>query len=402
MRAVTTSRLAIGLLASGALVLATLGAGCGKAEKGKAEKGSNRIIDKTMDPLSGVEMAPDDPRARRRARGPDRVAPRGTADPPPRREAAPPAASAAAPSLDPVKLAQEKVLTANRQPIRSLVFSPDGKRLVSVSEDNFLRLWDTVEMRQRATRKDHGGAVTSLAYSADGKYIASGDANGEVRTWLGDTAWKVQAIENEGAFVAAVGFDAAGRVVAVMASGALSLYKPYTGKRVGQRRLTLPEGTIGLAAVAPGGALVAGVLVSKDKDQEVAVWDAASGELKHRLAGFPKEPVSALAFSPDGSHLAIGWNHGAVRVHPLAAPGPAANLGPLGGQRIGGLALSPDNRLVGWGLRNRTAQLCALGPGKVLRTLEGHPGKEIGALAFSPDGKRVATGGQNGVILLWK
>ena len=56
-----------------------------------------------------------------------------------------------------------------------MAFSPDGKRIVSGSGDNTVRLWDAdtgQPVGQPLT--GHTGAVFSVAFSPDGKRIASG------------------------------------------------------------------------------------------------------------------------------------------------------------------------------------------------------------------------------------
>ena len=69
-----------------------------------------------------------------------------------------------------------------------MAFSPDGKRIVSGSHDNTLRLWDAdtgQPIGQPMT--GHTGAVFSVAFSPDGKRIVSGSYDKTVRLWDADT-----------------------------------------------------------------------------------------------------------------------------------------------------------------------------------------------------------------------
>ena len=65
----------------------------------------------------------------------------------------------------------------------SIVFSPDGKVLVSGSNDATIRLWDTTTGEQLSTLDGHTYSITSVAVSPDGSTIASGSFDGTVILW---------------------------------------------------------------------------------------------------------------------------------------------------------------------------------------------------------------------------
>jgi len=58
--------------------------------------------------------------------------------------------------------------------IDSIVFSPDGRRLASVNEDQTIRLWDTVTGKEACRLKGHSRPILSIAFSPDGKRLGSG------------------------------------------------------------------------------------------------------------------------------------------------------------------------------------------------------------------------------------
>ncbi len=66
--------------------------------------------------------------------------------------------------------------------INSIAFSPDGKTLLSGSDDQTMKLWDTRRGRLIRTFKDHTTDVTSVAFLGDGKRIASASGDG-IRIW---------------------------------------------------------------------------------------------------------------------------------------------------------------------------------------------------------------------------
>ena len=72
----------------------------------------------------------------------------------------------------------------------SVAISPDGKRIVSGSYDNTVRLWDISGNPIGQPLRGHKGSVMSVAFSPDGKMIVSGSYDGTVRLWRGGwRAW---------------------------------------------------------------------------------------------------------------------------------------------------------------------------------------------------------------------
>src|SRR5262249_26957359 len=66
--------------------------------------------------------------------------------------------------------------------ISSVAFSPDSKYVVSGSEDNTVRVWETATGKEVA-RMTHNDIVLSVAFSPDGKYVVSGSEDNTVRVW---------------------------------------------------------------------------------------------------------------------------------------------------------------------------------------------------------------------------
>jgi WD40 repeat protein len=70
--------------------------------------------------------------------------------------------------------------------IRSVAFSPDGKRIITGSDDSTVRVWDAATGRELLSLKGHIGTITSVAFSPDGRRIATGGTDGTVRVWFSD------------------------------------------------------------------------------------------------------------------------------------------------------------------------------------------------------------------------
>src|SRR5206468_163741 len=82
---------------------------------------------------------------------------------------------------------QERVLRdGHTAAVRQVVFSPDGRLLVSCSEDGHLIVWDFARRERVATRDI---AAQKVAFSPDGRWLAAGGRDGTI-TILETTRWE--------------------------------------------------------------------------------------------------------------------------------------------------------------------------------------------------------------------
>jgi WD40 repeat protein len=169
----------------------------------------------------------------------------------------------------------------------------------------------------------------------------------------------------------------------------------------------------GWAATLPDeGSVVAPVVFSPD-GRDLAMADDLVGVMLKSVPGgrtvlrLPlSDTASALAFSPDGTLLAIGVDGPGDEVYVevrdtatgrrvLRFRDPRANLS------VDAVAFSPDGSVLAVGDDMGFASLWDARTGRRLAELRDRRVSEVGSLAFSPDGRMLASAGYDGVVDIW-
>jgi len=241
--------------------------------------------------------------------------------------------------------------------------------------------------------------VTALAVLADGR-LTSGDEGGEVRLWdaaAGGDATAVRPASDEVSALVmlldgrrlAVGVDAEGE------GGCVEVWDVSATPPV--RAESTDTGIPCGSAVSALAVLANGHLAVGDNHGKVRVVDVDAGGVSAVLNVFTdRHNVSALAVLPNGE-LAVGSKDGAVHVWDV---GTKACIAVLGGHTgwVRLLAVLADGRLA-CGAGTGVVALWDVGARTCVGTLAGHS-DDVSALAALPDG-RIVTGSDRGVLQLW-
>src|SRR5262249_55160637 len=62
-------------------------------------------------------------------------------------------------------------------------FSPDGRRIVTASDDQTARIWDVASGKEIAILRGHEDSVNSAAFSPDGRRIVTASNDQTARIW---------------------------------------------------------------------------------------------------------------------------------------------------------------------------------------------------------------------------
>jgi WD40 repeat protein len=345
--------------------------------------------------------------------------------------------------------------------IEALMFTADGRKLISIDRDKTARCWEVDD--QEESRVLRQGNAHGLGYSPDGRYLVKSSMDNRIGIRVHD----LMSMDPPRSLTARPSrravFSPDGQTIAGGPDHRVALWDAKTGDLLATLAEADPAerdsengfSNLGALVFSPDGRWLAagfGGLFHwpDDAPQKVMVFDVAQRKL-HRTFATPTQ-VSAVAFSADGKLMSAAGHNGTVWVWDTSTwdeigrwQGPAGTgygsiLFLSGGQAgeagrprdllatgsrsgridlwdvrtrapagqlqghialVSFMALSPDGRTLATASCDRSIKLWDTGTGRELRTLCREEGW-MWALAFSPDGNTLASGGMSSLLRLWE
>jgi hypothetical protein len=157
--------------------------------------------------------------------------------------------------------------------VRGCAFSPDGKLIVSASDDGALKVWDSETGQSLRTFEGHASLVSGCAFSPDGKLIVSASDDGALKVWDSETGQSLRTLEGHSTVVSGCAFSPDGKlIVSASEDRTLKVWDSETGQLL--RTLEGHSSLMMGCAFSPDGKLI----VSASSDRTLKVWDAQSGQ----------------------------------------------------------------------------------------------------------------------------
>ncbi|WP_437949286.1 hypothetical protein WME98_53505 [Sorangium sp. So ce296] len=284
-------------------------------------------------------------------------------------------------------------LRGHEGPLTAASWSPDGKRVLTASEDGTARVWRADGTGQPVSLKGHGAAVLSAAWSPDGERVLTASEDGTARVWRADGAGQPVSLKGHGGPVVSAAWSRDGqRVITVSRDGAARVHAADgAGEPLALRGGAAP---ISCAAFHPDGAR----FLTGSADGTVRWWSADAA----RTTDFRghEDAVIFLAVSPDGKRIATASRDGTARVWDAEGTGASVLLQGHTGAILH-VAWSADSARVATGSADGTARVWPSDGGLVPPiTLKGHA-QSVVHVAFRPDGAHLATASTDRTARLW-
>ena len=330
----------------------------------------------------------------------------------------------------------DNLITGHTQSIKAATFFQGGSTLASVAFNGVITFWD-VETSQKSAIQDAGQRnwFPTLAFSPNGTKLASvgaentmifggghgisfssGRSDHLIRLTDVSTGRELTTLpHNKG--TDKLTFSPDGRTVAFSGIGEIRLWNTETGTEQ-EIPLADPKADVfdmprvTALAFSPNGARLA----SGTQQGKVQMWDVLTGGA---LAAFEEltvrensghiatsDDIAALAFSPDGTLLAVGA-HSQVHLwdvntgYKLLSINTVHKRGRVTFRNYAKpLVFSPDGAILVNGTSNGTILVWDVATGDQIAALDGHTQK-VETLKFSPDAETLVSTAMDGTILLW-
>ena len=237
--------------------------------------------------------------------------------------------------------------------VESAQFSLDGKRIVTVSNDEIVRVWDAQSGQPLTGPMKHDGGVQSAQFSVDGKLVVTVSDNNTAQVWDAENG------------------------------------KPLTGPPTGLVTAPVKHGdTVLPAQVSPDGKWVLTTSEDVEGRRATRVWDAKSGQ--PLTSPWKDDAKTHLAqFSPDGRRILTASEDNTAQVWDAQTGRPL--IGPLKHDgRVLSAQFSPDGNRIVTASSDFTARVWDAQTGQPLTGPLKHSDTVFSA-KFSTDGKRIVT-----------
>lgn len=283
--------------------------------------------------------------------------------------------------------------------IEAAAFSTDSHLLAtSAWGDNGIRLWDVSSGKALGKLSGPGAEYRAVAFSPRGKQLAAAGTIFGPKDHEVDVIhlWKLDAKDREPREFSVPGVrwlrhaPDGNTLVCACFDRSLRVFDLRSGKEF--HPIDAHGGAVRSAAWSPDGTSLA----TASADRTVRLWDAATGKPLRTLTGHTHD-VSAVAWSADGQWLASGSHDGTVILWDAVTGAKKRTLEHA--NWVLGVAISPDGRFVAAG-GNEPVRLWDASRGKLLHVLKQKEETTHVALAFSPDGRLLADCQNHGLVRL--
>ncbi|GHV03158.1 hypothetical protein FACS189485_05560 [Spirochaetia bacterium] len=190
-----------------------------------------------------------------------------------------------------------------------VAYSPDGKYIAAGTGggDRGIRIWDAESGQMFLTLKGHGANVVSIVYSADGRRIISGSLDNTIKIWDVESAVILRTLTGHTYYVVEIALSPDEKyIVSGSSDKTVKIWDAQSGQLL--RTLSQPH-VVRSIAFSPDGRFIAACV----DDMTIRIWDTENGNEVRTIRKL-KGTVFSARYSADGKRILSGGKDGTVRI----------------------------------------------------------------------------------------
>lgn len=301
-----------------------------------------------------------------------------------------------------------RVIEGHTDAVLSVMFSPDGRYIVTGSLDGTVRTWDVGTGAALNIMKGHSDRVTGVSFSPDcnNRQIASASHDCTLRIWDFASGAPLHVIRPDivaatSDWVNAVAYSPNGKCILSVSDSSdntVCLWNAVDNDlseiKAGSRVFSARSGPRRVRSVAfsPDGSMAVTTCVGSD----IHIWDVNNGQLFKTF--YTPGHVQDAAFTLDGRRVVAGDDLNAVQVWDVES-GTCSMTLKGHTLRVSSIAVSKD--LIASGAEDSTIRLWDVTSYQLLRVLKDHM-SGVTSLSFSLDGRKLASASWDKTVRIWE
>ena len=244
------------------------------------------------------------------------------------------------------------VMTGHTGAVAGIAITPDGKTLVSIGNDNSVRLWDVAAGKLTKSLEGHTSWIGNVVVTPDSAKAITAGGDGVIRVWDLKAGKQTDSLDGHVGAIRGLGLSADGRY-----------------------------------------------LVSGGNDKTCRVWDLSTNK---EIKRFPsaKEAIESVTIAPDGSRVLIGYETGTITVVDAKSGSVVSTFDKHGTALVHAIVVSRDGKTAISSARDKEIQVWEVATGKLIRTLSGHT-DQVYQVVLSQDEKQLLSVSYDKTIRIW-
>lgn len=292
---------------------------------------------------------------------------------------------------------KKRVLIGHTESVSYATFSHDGKRIASASYDKTIRIWDIKTGKEIKKFIGHTDSVNTVNFSPDDGHIVSASLDNTIRIWDVNNGTQIRLIHRHpnSAFFSA-SYSPTGRMIVSAAfDNTVSTWNPDKGVEL--NTFKGHSGFVWSAMFSPN----ENNIVSSSHDNTIRIWDVATGNEKACLLGHTKD-VCSVAFNSEGNLIVSTSLDRTIRIWDVVSGKGIDLISTLSKKSIGYKSsyFHPNGKQIVSATWDGLVIIWDIEQNKSKYRISGHPDQVL-SLAINPDGTQLASALTDGTIHLW-